>query len=299
MRAELIRWAARLLIACGLAVAASAHAGAATVRRVSLEQRRLALRVRVRTARGGWVDQSMLLTLAWTVRQGHAPFLLLLHGRPIGASARKRMGLVEFPAAQAYFASLGYVVVVPTRIGYGMTGGPDVEDTGPCGHKDYSRGMRPVVSESRQLLHWLRLHEPGFDWGRGLVFGDSFGGIGALAIAAAHVRGVLGVVNLSGGDGGDSVQRLDNPCSPWTMASTVASYGRRDTIPSLWMYSRNDYFWGSVWPHRWFDAFVDAGGHGRFVELPADKNNGHFIFTRNLPAWQPAFRAFSARLGLP
>ena len=83
------------------------------------------------------------------------------------------------------------------------------------------------------------------------------------------------------------------------MASTVGSYGRRDTIATVWMYSRNDYFWGSVWPRKWFDAYVDAGGNGRFVELPADKNNGHFIFTRNLPEWQSGFQAFAARLGLP
>jgi hypothetical protein len=35
------------------------------------------------------------------------------------------------------------------------------------------------------------------------------------------------------------------------------------------------------------------------VALPADKNNGHFIFNRNALAWQPRFETFVAGLPLP
>ncbi len=298
MRARLLQRVARACWLLCLSLVASRCFGAAPMVD-RMVQRRLVLPLRLRGTHGRVIRSEMLVVLDAPEHAGHAPFLLLLHGRPIGAAARRRMGLVQFPAEAAYFAQLGYVVVVPTRVGYGMSGGPDVEDTGPCGDKNYARGMRPVVSETRQLLQWLRVHRPGFDWNRGLVLGDSFGGIAALAVAAARLPGVLGVVNISGGDGGDSVHRLDDPCSPWAMVRALAGYGRRARVPSLWMYSRNDYFWGTVWPRRWFDAYAQAGGPARFVELPADKNNGHFIFTRNPPDWQPAFARFAAGLGLP
>jgi hypothetical protein len=64
------------------------------------------------------------------------------------------------------------------------------------------------------------------------------------------------------------------------------------------MYSANDRFWGPRLPSEWYGAYARAGGRGRFVELPADKNNGHFIFTRNPPAWHPAFEEFAAAIGL-
>ena len=83
------------------------------------------------------------------------------------------------------------------------------------------------------------------------------------------------------------------------MARTLAAYGRRDRVPTLWLYSANDRYWGTKAPRRWFDAFVAAGGEGRFIELPADKNNGHFIFNRNPQAWHGAFEVFAASLGLP
>ncbi len=241
----------------------------------------------------------MSVVVSWRAGARDAPFVLLLHGRPIGAPARRRMGLVQFPAAQDWLARLGYFVVVPTRVGYGVTGGPDVEATGPCRDKHFASGIAPVVAQTRQLLAALRKRYSQVDWSRGLVLGDSFGGIAALAVAAARLPGVLGVVNISGGDGGDSVRHPYRPCGAWRMASTIDAYGRKARVPSLWMYSRNDGFWGRVWPLRWFDAYVDAGGIARFMELPADKNNGHFIFTRNLPDWQPGFTAFAAGLGLP
>jgi hypothetical protein len=63
------------------------------------------------------------------------------------------------------------------------------------------------------------------------------------------------------------------------------------------MYSLNDRYWGTEYPKQWFDAFIHSGGKGEFVSLPADKNNGHYIFTRNAMAWHPAFETFIHKLG--
>lgn len=250
----------------------------------------------------GWfgvpVHQNMEVTIVRPADNSPHPFLILLHGRPIRRHERARMGRVEFPVNAEYFARLGFVVLTPTRIGYGVTGGPDVEETGPCYFKDYSRGMVPVVDETRDLLQAIRVL-PFVDPNRGLVVGDSFGGIAAIAIAAAHLPGVVGAVNFSGGDGGDSVHRFDRPCRPDQMEQALITYGRNCDIPTLWMYSENDYFWGPIWPGIWFQAFHSAGGLGRFVKLPPDKNNGHFIFNRNPMDWHPAFDAFVSSLHLP
>ncbi|MDE1922760.1 MAG: dienelactone hydrolase, partial [Gammaproteobacteria bacterium] len=83
---------------------------------------------------------------------------------------------------------------------------------------------------------------------------------------------------------------------PDQLRRTFARYGRTSRVPTLWMYSANDRLWGPRFPRQWYRAFVAAGGAGRFVELPADKNNGHFIFDRNAKACHPAFRRFLASI---
>jgi hypothetical protein len=108
----------------------------------------------------------------------------------------------------------------------------------------------------------------------------------------------MAAVNISGGDGGNARTRADEPCRPDQMRETFARYGSANRLPTLWMYSANDRVWGPVYPRQWFAAFTHAGGRGQFVELPADKNNGHYIFNRNAAAWHPAFEAFLGQAAL-
>jgi dienelactone hydrolase len=242
------------------------------------------------------VAQNITLTIVREAVAGRRPFLVLLHGRGGTAAERKTMGRQAYPANSRYFASRGFVVLVPTRIGYGVSGGPDVEYTGPCRSKRFAEGVAPAVSETRQILAYAG-QLPYVDPDRGIVVGESFGGLVAIALAAGDVRGVVAAINISGGDGGDTHRRPDAPCRPDQLAATFAQYGRDNRLPTLWMYSANDRVWGPRYPKRWHAAFNQAGGRGQFVELPADKNNGHFIFNRNPPAWHPAFESFVAQFG--
>jgi dienelactone hydrolase len=205
------------------------------------------------------------------------------------------MGLKTYPANSRYFASKGFVVLVPTRVGYGVSRGPDVEYTGTCQSKHFADGAAVAVVETRQVLRYAeRLAY--VDPDHGIVVGESFGGLVAIAIAADDIRGVVAAVNISGGDGGNVRTRIDEPCRPDQMRETFARYGSANRLPTLWMYSANDRVWGPVYPKQWFAAFTQAGGRGQFVDLPADKNNGHYIFSRNAAAWHPAFESFLAGL---
>ncbi|WP_051849017.1 dienelactone hydrolase family protein [Thiomonas sp. FB-Cd] len=253
--------------------------------------------VSLRNGFGRMVKQDLVLTVVRD-RQGdrRRPFLVLLHGRPASVDARIRLGQVTSPGNASFFAGLGFVVLIPTRVGYGVTGGPDLEYTGTCFDKDFSQGMTAVVEETRQVLEFAS-HLPDIDRHRGLVVGDSFGGVAAVAIASARIPGVVAAINISGGDGGDSVRHVDHPCRPDQMSATFAAYGRSNRLPTLWMYSVNDRLWGPLYPKIWFRDFTDSGGRGQFVTLPADKNNGHFIFNRNPGAWHPAFDQFIQSLG--
>ena len=237
------------------------------------------------------------MTIVREATADRRPFLVLLHGRGTSAAERTAMGLQTYPANSRYFASMGFVVLVPTRVGYGVSRGPDVEYTGTCASKHFADGAAVAVIETRQVLRYAeRLAY--VDPDRGIVVGESFGGLVAIAIAAGDIRGVVAAVNISGGDGGDVRTRVDEPCRPDQMRETFARYGSANRLPTLWMYSANDRVWGPVYPRQWFAAFAQAGGRGQFVDLPADKNNGHYIFNRNAAAWHPAFESFVAGLKL-
>ena len=235
--------------------------------------------------------QDLVVTIVRPSDTQRHPLLVLLHGRGTNADERRALGRADYPANARYFASLGFVVLIPTRIGYGVTGGPDLEHTGDCAAKRFAAGVAPAVEQTQQLLRYAASLAY-VDAGRGIVAGESFGGLVALALAATPVPGLLGTVNIDGGDGGDSLHHADAPCQPDVLAATFADYGRANRRPTLWMYSVNDRLWGPTLPHAWYREFVHGGGRAQYVDLPADKNNGHYIFNRNPSAWHGAFERF-------
>jgi len=242
------------------------------------------------------VKQNVVVSVTRETAQAHAAVALIAHGRPASGPERLRMGQVKYPGNALWLAQQGFVVVVPTRIGYGVTGGPDLDYSGECADKNYLGAQNGALQQYRQVLDYLA-KQPYVDGQRGILIGESFGGLTATAFAASkNTAGVLGVVNIAGGDGGD-YDHLDQPCEPERLETTFALLGKKNHLPVLWMYSLNDRFWGPDYPRRWFQAYQAAGGAGEFVQLPADKNNGHFIFNRNVLAWHADLERFLVRLG--
>jgi dienelactone hydrolase len=283
--------AARLVAAAAVLLGSAAGAPAETV------EQRVAVQVVIHPRGAAVVRQDIAVTIVREAGSGRRPFLILHHGRGTTPAERAAMGLQTYPANARYFAERGFVVIIPTRVGYGISGGPDVEETGGCAFKRFADGVDVAVAETRQVVAYAR-QLPYVDAGRGIVVGESFGGLVAIAVASGDIPGVVAAISISGGDGGDSVRHVDEPCRPDQLRDTFARYGTANRLPTLWMYSANDRFWGPVYPRQWYEAFRRAGGRGQFVELPADKNNGHFIFNRNALAWQPSFERFLAELQL-
>jgi|GEM_PF-478150 len=297
-----LRWTAVLLCAATASMGAapggrSTAAGPVTATAATpIVEEIIEVPVQLQGSRGQLVKQRMLVSITRPADDARHPFLVLHHGRPSDARGFAGMGVQNYPANAHYFAGLGFAVLTPTRVGYGSTGGPDLEYTGECRDKHHAAGIAPAVEATRQLLR----HAIGLtyvDTRRGLVVGESFGGIVAIASVAQRLPGVQAGVNISGGDGGDPVRRIDTPCRPDQMQQTFAVFGARTALPTLWMYSANDRLWGPRYPSQWYAAFRAAGGNGRFVQLPADKNNGHYIFNRNAAAWHPAFEQFLNEIG--
>lgn len=245
----------------------------------------------------GEIRHELPVTIFRDDARPRAPFVVLGHGRATSAAANAALGQARYTPNSRYLVSLGFAVFVPTRIGYGIAGGQDLEFSGECAAKRYAPGYDAAAQQTRAVVDYAR-GRPDIDPGRGLVMGQSYGGATAIAVAADPPEGVRAAVNFAGGGGGRPSTHPGQPCSPTAMERLFGGYGATARIPTLWLYAPNDRYMGERHPREWFEAFRRAGGAGRFVALPAHGEDGHSSFTRNPDAWRPAFEAFLREAGL-
>ena len=225
-----------------------------------------------------------------------SPYLLFSHGRAGTDGERASFGRSSERKNSEYFISKGFAVILPTRIGYGVSGGPDAEYSGVCSAKNYLEARKVSVDQSKQVLNHV-LDFSYIDKSKGIVVGQSVGGFTTIGLSAENVPGLKGAINFAGGDGGDPIKFPERPCGEYLIQDTFAKYGASNKVPTLWLYSVNDKFWGEQLPKDWFTAFKKAGGKGQFVSLPAYKEDGHSIFRGDLNAWKNDFEKFTKEIG--
>ena len=225
-----------------------------------------------------------------------SPYLLFSHGRAGTDQERGKFGRSSEKRNSEYFVSKGFAVILPTRIGYGVSGGPDADYSGACGNKNYLEARKVAIDQSKQVLNHV------FDFSyidrtKGIVVGQSVGGFTTIGLSAENIPGLKGAINFAGGDGGDPIKSAEKPCGDYLIKDTFVNYGASNKAPTLWLYSVNDKFWGEQLPKDWFAAFQKAGGKGQFISLPAYKEDGHSIFRGDLNAWKNDFEKFIKEIG--
>lgn len=227
-----------------------------------------------------------------------APVMVLGHGRAAEADKRAGLGRARLSAASAFFVRRGFIVAVPTRVGYGVSGGEDIENSGPCQNKRYASGYAAAAQQTLQVLQVVR-QRPDAAKDRAVVVGQSYGGATAIAVGALQPPGVQAVINFAGGGGGNPVTQPGRPCAPQQLEQMFARYGATLRIPSLWVYTENDLYMGATHPREWFAAFRAAGGTGEFIQFPPHGEDGHLVFSRAPQLWQPRVADFLDGNGFP
>jgi len=219
------------------------------------------------------------------------PLLVLNHGRAVDAASRSALGRARFSVASRWFAARGFMVAVPTRIGYGVTGGPDIENSGPCNSKNYQPAYAGSTDLTLQVIAALRRRRD-VAQDRTVVVGQSFGGMTSITLAARNPPGIQAFINFAGGGGGNPKDRPQKPCAPQLLERMFAGYGKTARAPTLWIYTENDRYFGPAHPRAWFDAFRAAGGKGEFHQFPPSGDDGHRLFTDAPQSWQPVVLTF-------
>jgi dienelactone hydrolase len=225
------------------------------------------------------------------------PLLVLNHGRSATLAGNSKVSVKDYAAAARWLAGFGFIVAMPVRVGYGITGGPDVEYSGSCGTRNFPPVYQAAADQTLAVLAELRKREDAAK-DRAVVMGQSFGGATAITLASMNPQDVQGAVNFAGGGGGRPDTHPHNPCSPGRLKDMFEGYGKSARMPTLWLYSENDAYWGPKLPVEWFEAFKAAGGKGEFFALPpVSDNEGHRAFSRASQHWRPRVLEFLGSLG--
>ena len=236
--------------------------------------------------------------------RGPGPFPVVVYSH--GRSADRSETTVPDPRGFVhYWVRRGFVVVAPIRPGYGQTGGADREDSGVLydifgncwGHPQFARAAAAARGAIAATVAWIR-EQPWAERDRIVLVGTSMGGLASIATAAANLDGVAGYINFAGGTGGNGEAAPEHSCGSEDMEALMARYGASTHVPSLWLYARNDSFWGALRPLAWHHAFAAGGSDTRFVQTdPLPNADGHQLLGRGSRLWMPPVDRFLTDIG--
>ncbi len=228
---------------------------------------------------------------------GPFPLVIMSHGR---ATQDKRVlqGRQRYENLARYLVTKGFVVLVPTRVGYGESYGSfDPED---AGNSCSSLQIEPMATAaSDQVLATLEFAKrlPYVDVEHWFAMGQSVGGLTTLATVWRNPPGLMAAINFSGGTGGNPDTKPGNPCSPHQIKWLLKSKGGQAKVAMLWFYWDNDKYWGNEHPKDWFKAWTDAGAKAEFHGLSAVGNDGHQGLAIDMNHWTPVVDQFFPRYG--
>jgi dienelactone hydrolase len=126
--------------------------------------------------------------------------------------------------------------------------------------------------------------------------GRSAGGFASVALAADPPPGLVAVVSFAGGRGSLADGEV---CNQDALVRAFGQFGATARVPMLWVYARNDQYFGPDLAQALHRAFTASGGKAELIQAPDFGEDGHTLFSRQgIPVWTPYVDAFLGRLGL-
>lgn len=225
---------------------------------------------------------------------GRFPLVVISHGSPRRITEAKKRDLDWADWIADDFARRGWAAATVLRRGYGASDGAVADSYGTCNEPQFRAAGLMSAQDIVQAVRYFQ-KQPYVDPTRVLLVGVSAGGFGSIAAASLAPAGVVAVVNFAGGRGSVSA---DDVCKPDEPVEAYGDFGKTVRVPSLWIYSQNDHFFGPDLARRMFAAFKSSGAPGELLIAPPYQRDGHnLIFGQ--PIWRDAVYDFLKRNHLP
>jgi dienelactone hydrolase len=228
---------------------------------------------------------------------GPFPLAVITHGsiEDITARSSARPASLSTPAYE--MARRGWAAVSFMRLGYGATGGEQLDAPGRCTNPQYEDPGLATAEQIRAVIEALR-GQPFIDGERVIAMGVSAGGFGALALTTLPVPGLRAVINFAGGRGSSAKGDI---CSVGELTRAVGRFGSRAKVPSLWIYADNDKWFVPAVANTMFAAYAAGGSKAEKLFTPASGEDGHGLMSRGAHVyfWAPTLDTFLRTHGLP
>jgi len=252
--------------------------------------------VTVQDLYGRQETKPMAITIYRPAGDGVFPLVVFNHGRAVPAK-RGLQGRYRPEAVARYLVAKGFVVMVPTRVGYWETYGSfDPEDTGSCSGPRLEAAAKAVSDQVLATVDFAKTL-PWVDTSRWIVAGQSAGGAASVVTVGKAPPGLLAGINFAGGSGGNPDLFAGRPCSPQAIARLWGNLAQTAKAPMLWFYWPNDKYWGPDIPKTWHQAWLAGGGRAQFATFGPSGEEGHHGLDQDMDHWLPVLDNFLSQLG--
>jgi dienelactone hydrolase len=201
-----------------------------------------------------------------------------------------------------WFAKQGNLVVVPVRPGFGAAALslPDegvfsayLGTVGKCSEANFRNPGLAVAAVDQWVIDYFIEQKLSASEGV-VVVGESGGGWGAIALSSKNNKAISAIVTFAAGRGGRVDGKPNNNCAPDKLIDTAREFGQTARTPMLWIYIKNDTFFGPELSQRLFEAYTGAGGKAEYHLMPDFGQEGHSFFgsPETIPIWSPLVTRF-------
>ena len=232
---------------------------------------------------------------------GPFPLAVVSHGVPRSSKNRRNVRLRHLLPVAEDFARRGYKAVVFARRGYASSSGPYKDSYGSCNKaskSSYVRAARNGAKDYAAVITALA-REPDVDGSTVVAVGQSGGGFAVSALASRPAAGLVAVISFAGGRGS---QKNPTNCNETGFVKAFETFGKKASVPALWLYSTADRFFWPELVDRALDAYAKNGAPVRlervgrlwFIE------DGHkLVRLGGRELWRPRIDAFLDAIGAP
>jgi len=205
-----------------------------------------------------------------------SPLVIINHGtNPGGNQGRERS-----TNPTKFFLSMNFPVILPMRRGYSESTGHEI-GLHNCNLTKYGLDNAADIDD---VVAWIKTQSR-FKDRKIIMIGQSTGGLATMAYSSLPYHRVDAIINFHGG------MRPSSPddCKWNARIEAFETYAKTSSPKSLWFYSANDHSSNPEYISRLYSAFTNSGGSAELHQLPAFKNDGHYLFgdADGGQIWQP------------
>ena len=240
----------------------------------------------IQTAESG--SKGLETLLIWPDTPGKHPTVLMTHGTSRDKSLIKQQSAMYYYAQAQFFARRGFAVAFVMRHGFGRSGGGgDLYLTSDCNNPGFLTTTKASIKDLSQALNYLATLSQ-FDTTQTVLVGVSTGGMAITGFTAFpndnKETKLIAAINFAGGHGSIGNGRICGGES--RLIQLAADLGKTSRVPMLWIYAKNDQYFGPELAKNMFTAFNAAGGQAKFVTPEAFGEDGHSYFKGGMDLWE-------------